>query len=98
MSAASEIGHEQDGGRGAFFFERDGERVGEMTYSRRGPALVNIDHTEVDESLKGQGVGRRMLDAAVAWARSSGARISATCPYARAQFEKDTTIQDVFER
>jgi predicted GNAT family acetyltransferase len=98
VTLAIEIGHEEDDGKGAFFFEQGGVRLGEMTYSRTGPALVIIDHTEVHEKLKGLGVGRRMLDTAVAWARKTGTRIAATCPYARAQFEKDASIQDVYER
>jgi predicted GNAT family acetyltransferase len=89
------IEHEEKAGRGAFFLMQDGKRVAEMTYGRMGPALANIDHTAVDESLKGQGVGRKLLDAAVAWARESGTKVSATCPYAKAQFEKDPSIRDV---
>ena len=98
MSAVLEIGHEEEDGKGAFFFEREGLRIAEMTYRRTGPALVIIDHTEVHEKLKGLGVGRRMLETAVAWARETGKRIAATCPFARAQFEKDPSIGDVYER
>ncbi len=98
MTTPIEIAHEETDNRGAFYFERDGARLAEMTYKRSGPTLVEIDHTEVNEKLRGLGASRRMLDAAVAWARSSGTRVTATCSYARAQFEKDTSIQDVYER
>jgi predicted GNAT family acetyltransferase len=98
VSDAIRIGHEEEDGKGAFFLDREGVRLAEMTYRRTGPSLVIIDHTEVHEKLKGMGVGRRMLDAAVAWARETKTRVAATCPYARAQFEKDASIQDVFER
>lgn len=93
-----EIGHEEEDGKGAFFVDREGLRLAEMTYRRTGPALVRIEHTEADEQLKGLRAGRQMLDAAVAWARETGTRIAATCPFARAQFEKDPSIQDVYER
>jgi hypothetical protein len=40
--------------------------------------------------------GRQLLDALVAWARETGAKVMAACPYALAQFRKDETIRDVF--
>lgn len=92
------IEHEEDEGRGAFFVERAGIRLGEMTYSRVDEHLIIVDHTLVDEQLRGLGVARRLLDTLVAWARETKTRVAATCPYAKAQFEKDATIQDVYER
>jgi predicted GNAT family acetyltransferase len=100
MTAAKpelEIQHEEDEGRGAFFIALQGERFAEMTYSRVDPARVIIDHTQVDERLQGRGVARKLLDAAVAWARATQTRVHATCPYAKAQFEKDASIRDVYE-
>ncbi len=89
------IAHEESGHRGAFFIVQDGKRLAQMTYSRANAALVIIDHTEVDASLGGQGVARRLLDAAVAWARETHTKVMATCPYASAQFAKDPSIRDV---
>jgi predicted GNAT family acetyltransferase len=79
---------------GAFVLMGD-KQLGEMHYRRLGPKLINIDHTDVDDSLRGQGAGRKMLDAAVAWARETQTQVKATCPYAKAQFEKDASIRDV---
>jgi uncharacterized protein len=93
---AIEIQHGEDEGRGAFFVERDGARIAEMSYVRAGPDQVIIDHTEVHEVLRGKGVARMLLDAAVAWAREAGVQVRATCPYARAQFERDASIRDVW--
>jgi hypothetical protein len=89
------IAHLENDRRGAFFIEQDGKRVAQMTYSRASATLVIIDHTEVAASLGGQGVGRRLLDTAVRWARETHTRIIATCPYASAQFAKDPSIRDV---
>jgi uncharacterized protein len=89
------ITHEESGHRGAFFIASSGKRLAEMTYSRANASLVIIDHTEVDASLGGQGVGRKLLDAAVSWARETHTRIIATCPFAKAQFARDASIRDV---
>jgi uncharacterized protein len=94
-NAAIQIEHSEEDGRGAFFVAREGTRLAQMTYTRSAEDLVIIDHTEVHEKLRGLGVARRLLDAAVAWARSSKTRVIATCPYAHAQFERDASIRDV---
>ncbi|SRR5690606_38555415 len=95
---STEIRHEDNERGGAFFVERGGRRVARMTYQRARPPVIVIDHTEVDESLSGQGVGRMLLDALVAWARATGTRVRVTCPYARAQFARDPSIGDVLDR
>jgi predicted GNAT family acetyltransferase len=91
------IEHSEDDGRGRFFVQREGVHLAEMTYSRVDPQLVIIDHTEVKQALQGLGVARKLLDFAVAWARETGTKIIATCPYAKAQFEKDESIRDVLK-
>lgn len=95
--ATIHIEQHEDAGRGGFFVERDEVRLAEMTYARVNEKLVIIDHTFVDERLRGLGVARRLLDHAVAWARATNTRLAATCPYAKGQFEKDPSIQDVYE-
>lgn len=92
------VQHDEKSGRGEFFIERNGVRVAEMTYRRVDPATVLVDHTEVDVSLRGGGVARRLLDAAVSWARKNGIRIDATCSYVVAQFARDKSLSDVDAR
>lgn len=89
------IEHQESDSRGAFFIQQDGRRLAEMTYSRTNATLIVIDHTEVDASLGGQGVGRQLLDALVQWARATGTKVIPLCPFAKAQFEKTPAIRDV---
>jgi len=86
------ITHLDEAGGGAFVIQREDIRLAEMTYTRAGERLIIIDH-----QLRGLGVARKLLDALVAWARSSGTRVMATCPYAKAQFDKDPSIGDVYD-
>lgn len=92
------VQHHEKSGRGEFFIERDGRRVAEMTYRRVDPVTVLMDHTEVDVSLRGGGVARQLLDAAVSWARQNGTRIDATCSYVVVQFARDKSLGDVDAR
>lgn len=90
-----DVRHEEGGGRGAFYVERGGERVAELTYARVRRDLVVIEHTEVSDALQGQGVARKLVDAAVAWARASGTRFELRCTYARSVFDRDASLRDV---
>jgi hypothetical protein len=87
--------HEQHEGGGGFFLERNGVRVAEMTYRFAGPGIAVFDHTEVDPSLRGQGIARLLFDAALAWARASGMKITPRCSYVVAQFRRDPSLADV---
>jgi predicted GNAT family acetyltransferase len=89
------VEHAEKGHRGAFFILQDGQRIAEMTYNRAGEGLAVIDHTEVHPDLRGQGVARQLLDAAVKWARDNHIKLGATCSYAVVQFARDKSLQDV---
>jgi len=81
--------------KGAFYVERDGQRIAEMTYSRTNATIIIVDHTEVDASLSGEGVGRKLLGALVEWARATHTKVIPLCPFAKAQFDKDPSLRDV---
>lgn len=92
------IVREESGSKGAFYAERDGVRLGTLTYSRATPTLVIIDHTDVSDEARGTGLGRRLVDAAVAWARETGTKLMPLCPYARSVFDRDPALGDVLQR
>jgi predicted GNAT family acetyltransferase len=92
----SEIQREDDGRHGSFFIEQEGRRVaGQFFTLRQGGKSFSIDHTEVDESLRGQGIARKLTLAAVDWARKSGMKVIVVCPFARAVFDRDPSLHDV---
>jgi predicted GNAT family acetyltransferase len=90
-----EVRHVPAPPRGAFVIERDGRELGRMTYVRAGATRIIIDHTEVDDALRGEGAGLKLLEAAVAWARAEGLKVLATCPFAKKMFERNAALQDV---
>jgi len=90
-----DIQHQQFMNGGSFYVGTShDDPIAEMTYRRVGPILF-VDHTQVDESLQGQGAARALLDAAVAFARAHDEKIVPLCPYAHGQFEKDPSLADV---
>ena len=92
-----EIKHVEKGGRGGFIVRGEGgKRVAEMTYTTAGKTGFIIDHTEVDDSLRGQDVGESLLAEAVKYARDNGLKIYATCPFALAKLKETPEYADVF--
>lgn len=89
------IQRQEHGKKGAFFIEKDGEWLAEMTYVKVGDDKFIIDHTEVDESLKGEGFGRDLVAEAVKYARENKLKIHATCPFAKAELEKNVDYADI---
>ena len=81
--------------KGEFFYEVEGEKLGLMTYSYAGPDKIIIYHTEVDESLKGQVVGYKLVEASVEFARENNLKIMPLCPFANAVFRKRSEYNDV---
>ncbi|MFT5596065.1 MAG: putative GNAT family acetyltransferase [Cryomorphaceae bacterium] len=86
---------EQEETKGSAYLEDEGKTAAEMTYSIASKQLIIIDHTDVNENYRGQQLGRQLLNALVQKARDEDFKIIPLCPYARSEFEKDATIQDV---
>jgi predicted GNAT family acetyltransferase len=89
------IQHEEKETRGKFFVTVEGEQAGELAYRKTAPDKINIYHTEVDESLRGKGVGGDLVKAAVDMARKEGLKIVATCPFAKKVMEHTPEYADV---
>ena len=91
------IEHEQQGHRGAFFVEDEGRRLAQLTYTVAGNKVI-LDHTEVDDALRGTGTGRKLVAAAVDWAREEELSLLPLCPFARSVFDKTPEFGDVLVR
>lgn len=90
-----DIKHQDDGKRGAFFIEENGENVAEMTYVWSGEDKIIIDHTGVSTALSGKGVGQQLVSKAVDMARGQHIKILPLCPFAKRVFEKVEDYRDV---
>lgn len=84
----------ENGQKGRFETE---DRLAHIAYHLRDHYIV-IDHTEVDPSLKGKGVGKQLVEAVAAWARSQHLQVITLCPFAKAVFERKTDWHDIWHR
>lgn len=88
---------EETGSKGRYLHRGDGGATAEMTFSKAGEHLLIIDHTEVPDAFRGQGVGLKLVERAVADARTSGKKIIPLCPFAAAQFKRHPEWADVLK-
>jgi predicted GNAT family acetyltransferase len=83
-----EIKQEDNGKKGKFYVEIDGKQEAEMIYSYAGHEKIIIEHTEVSEKLKGQGIGYKLIEEVVAFLRENNLKVIPLCPFANAVFKK----------
>lgn len=93
-----EIKQIDDEKNGAFVVLDGDKKAGEMSYVWAGDDKIIIDHTEVDEAYGGQGIGKKVLLALVDWTKNNNIKVIPLCPFAKAQFDKNTEIRDVLSQ
>ena len=72
-------------------------KAGEMAYTWAGDSMLIIDHTDVEDQFRGQGIGRQLLVALVAFAREREIKVIPLCPFSKSVFDKDQSIHDVLK-
>ena len=92
-----QIQRDEHGRRGAFYIDEDGEWIAELTYIK-SDGTMTIEHTEVDDKLRGEGIGQDLVRAAVEYARDNELKIKPLCPYARKVIERTPEFQDVLAK
>lgn len=90
-----EIQREETNGGGEFFIAENENRIGLMTYRKTGDGVITIDHTEVDSNHRGEGLGERLVEAGVKFARANNLKIVPTCPFAKKVINGAPKFQDV---
>ncbi len=92
----TDITLEETASKGRYVYRR-GDDTAEMTFSKAGAGLVIIDHTEVPDAFRGEGVGVALVSRAVEDARAAGKKILPLCPFAAAQFRRHAEWGDVLQ-
>lgn len=88
-----EIQQFDDGRKGHFKAVEGDVQAGLMTYVWAGENKFIIDHTEGNPDFKG--VGIKLLEKAVAYAREKNLKIVPLCPFANKMFSRHEEMRDV---
>lgn len=67
--------------------DKNGKLIAEVTFPKVDESTVDIDHTFVDSSLRGQGVADVIMNAAVSKIEAAGLKTKTSCPYAEKWFK-----------
>ena len=89
------IQHKLVGSKGMFYVGQDGAILAELVYTKPSNEKMIIEHTEVDESLSGKGIGLQLVHTAVDYARTHQMKIIPLCPFAKSVFDKKPEFADV---
>lgn len=76
--------------------DESGKVIAEVTFPNISDQTVDINHTFVDDSLRGQGVAGDLLEAAASMLRQQHKKAYPTCSYAVKWFEKHIEYADIY--
>jgi len=74
----------------------EGKTVAEVTFPQISNEEVNINHTFVDSSLRGQGMAGKLMTALATDLKKNNKKAKATCSYAVEWFEKHPEHNDIY--
>lgn len=86
------IDREELNGVHEFVLRLDGERCGSLEFTRPGVGVMRIEYVEVTPELRGTGLGRQLVEKAVAFAQDAKLRVVPICSYARAVIQRDPAL------
>lgn len=80
-----------------FITDDDNRRIAEITFPEVKDGLVSINHTYVDDSLRGQGIAGKLVSEAYDSIKKQEKKAILTCPYAVEWFEQHPENKDIIE-
>ena len=86
------IEREELNGVHEFVLRVDGERLGFLEFTRPEVGVMRIEYVEVSPELRGTGLGRQLVEKAVAFATEASLRVVPICSYARAVIHRDPAM------
>ena len=89
------IQHKHSGSKGVFFILKGEEIVAELTYTISGEGQMIIEHTEVDEELRGDNLGYELVEKSVSYAREHHFKIIPLCTFANAIIRNKPEFSDI---
>lgn len=86
------IQREELNGVHEFVLRIDGARHGFLEFTRPETGVMRIEYVEVSPELRGTGLGRRLVEQAVEFAKDARLRVIPVCSYARVVISRDPAM------
>lgn len=78
--------------------DEEGKLIAEVTFPEIKEQLVNINHTFVDDSLRGQGIAGKLMEEVARKLKKENKKAVLTCSYAIKWFEKNKGYEDIISK
>lgn len=82
----------------SFYLGEIKECLAEIRFTHRDENTIVAESTKVSDTLRGQGVGGKLVKRIVDYARSENKKIIPVCPFVVATFEKTPEYADVWHK
>ena len=86
------IDREELNGVHEFVLRIDGERFGFLEFTRPEVGVMRIEYVEVSPELRGTGLGKQLVEKAVAFAKEASLKVVPICSYAHAVIQRDPAL------
>ncbi len=80
---------------GEFQLWEDEEMLAHMMFSKPFPDRIIIQHTQVDQSQKGKGLGKLLFDQMIEYAKSNKLSVVPRCNFTQRMFERYPEYHDL---
>jgi hypothetical protein len=57
--------------------------------------VIELNHTEVDPAMRGEGLAAALAEGAFEYARAHGLRVKVNCPYVKTWLKRHPEVQDL---
>ncbi|MDR1815575.1 MAG: N-acetyltransferase [Clostridiales Family XIII bacterium] len=74
-----------------------GDVIAEVTFPKYKDGVVAINHTYVDDSLRGQGIAGQLMEETYAMLKDDGRKAILICPYAVKWYREHPEKNDIVE-
>jgi predicted GNAT family acetyltransferase len=86
------VAREELDGVHEFVLRVDGKRLGSLEFTRPDAKTLRIEYVDVALELRGTGLGRQLVQAAVAWAKETDQQVVPICSYARMVIQREKLL------
>lgn len=67
---------------GGFYLYDDETKIGEVTFRKKNPNAISINHTYVLKEFEGRGYGKKLVDKVLEYAKENDLSVTASCWFA----------------
>lgn len=81
--------------QGMFYIGEKDNPLAYITYKPVKAGVIAVDHTVVDPSLGGKGVGTKLFETSIDFAKEEQVKIVPVCSFIKAKFDKNPELADL---